>query len=81
MKSHRSHGAGSDEGKLHTVVMDYCSPPQGNQQGITLLVIKETRTKAISTFMVPNKGASEYFCQSSGGLHEWVRLRSRHTQE
>ena len=70
MKHHWSIGAGSDEGKLHTFVVDYCFPSQGSQQGITLLVIKETKTKAITTFMVPNKGANEYPCQSSGGLHE-----------
>ena len=55
----RSTGAGSDEGKLHTFVTDCCFPSQGSQQGITRLVIKETKTMAISTFMVPNKGANE----------------------
>ena len=55
MKQNRGTGAGSDEGKLHTSVMDYCFPLQGSQQGITVLVVKKTSTKAISTFMVPNK--------------------------
>ena len=55
MKHHRSTGAGRDEGKLHTFVMDYCFPSQGSQQGITVLVVKETKTKAISTLMVPKK--------------------------
>ena len=64
MKQHMSIGAESDEGKLHTIVMDDCFPSQGSQQGITVLVIKETKTKAISTFMVPNKGASEYLVKT-----------------
>ena len=29
----------ADEERLHTFVMDYCSPSQGSQQGITVLVI------------------------------------------
>ena len=32
MKHERSIGAGSDEGTLHTFVMDYCFPSQGSQQ-------------------------------------------------
>ena len=58
MKHHRSTGAGDDEGKLHTFVTDYGFPSQGSQQGITMLVLKETKTKAISTFTVPDKGAN-----------------------
>ena len=57
MKHHRSTGAGSDEGT-------YCFPSQGSQQGITVLVVKETKTKAIRTFMVPNKGANEYLVKT-----------------
>ena len=49
---------------LHTFVMDYCFPSQGRQQGTTMLVIKETKTKAISTFMVPNKGPNDYFVKA-----------------
>ena len=64
MKHHRSTGARSDEGKLHTFVMDHCFPSQGSQQGITVLVIKEVKTKAISTFVVPNKGANEYIVKA-----------------
>ena len=64
MKLHRNIGAGRDEGKLHTFVMDCCFPSQGSQQGFTVLVIKETKTKAISTFMVPNKGTDEYFVKA-----------------
>ena len=64
MKHHRSIGAGCDEGKVHTFVMDYCFPSQGSQQGITVLVIEETKIKAISTFMVLNKGASEYLVKA-----------------
>ena len=64
MKHHRSIGAGSDEGKLHTFVMNYCFPSQGSQQGIAVLVVKETNAKAISTFMVPNEGATEYFVKA-----------------
>ena len=60
MKHHWSIGAGSDEGKLHTFAMDFCFPSQGSQQGITVRVIKETKTKAISTFMVPEKSANEH---------------------
>ena len=60
MKHHRSTGAGRDKGKLNTFLMDYCFPSQGSQHGIKVLVIKETKTKAICTIMVPNKGASEY---------------------
>ena len=59
MKHHRSAGAESDEIKLHTFVMDYCFPSQVSQQGITVLVTEETKTKAISTFTVPNGGASK----------------------
>ena len=58
MNHYRTTGAGSDEGKLHTLVMDCCPPSQGSQQGNTVLVIKETKTKAFSTCLVPNKGAS-----------------------
>ena len=64
MTHHRSTGAGGDEGKLHTFVMDYCFSSQGGRQGITMLVIKETKTKAISTFMVPNEGANEYYVKA-----------------
>ena len=64
MKQQRSIGAGGDEGKLHTFVMDYCFPSQGSQPGTTVLVIKETKTKAISTFMVQNKGANECFVEA-----------------
>ena len=64
MKHHRSIGAGSDEGKLHTFMMDHCFPSQGSQHRITVLFIKETQTKAIRTFMVPNKGASEYLVKA-----------------
>ena len=35
-----------------------------SSQEITGLVIKETETKAISTFMVPNNGASEYLVKA-----------------
>ena len=63
MKHHRRTGAGGDEGKLHTFVTDHCFSSQGSRQGITMLVIKETKTKAISTFIVP-KGADEYFVKA-----------------
>ena len=59
-------GSGSDKGKLHTFVMDCCFPSKGGQQGIT--VIEETMTKAISTFMAPNKGANEYFVKAVVGF-------------
>ena len=36
-------------------------PSQGSQQGNTVLVFRETKTKAISTVMVPNSSANEYF--------------------
>ena len=62
------HDSVSDEGKLHTFVMDYCFPSQDGQQGITVLVIKETKTEAISSFMVPNKGASEYLVKAVVGF-------------
>ena len=52
MKHHRSIGPESDEGKLHTFVTDQCFPSHGSQQEITVLVVRETKTKAISTFMV-----------------------------
>ena len=45
MKHHRSTAAGSDEGKLHTFAIDFCFPSQGSQQGITVRVIKETKTQ------------------------------------
>ena len=32
MKHHRRTGAGRDERKLHTLVMDYCFPSRGSQQ-------------------------------------------------
>ena len=60
MKHHRSIGAGSHEGKLHTFMMDYYFPSQGSQQGNSVLVVMETKNKEISTFMVLNKGASEH---------------------
>ena len=59
MSHHRSSGARSDEIILHTFVMDYCCLLHGNQEGNTVLVIKEARTKAIRAFMLANKGASE----------------------
>ena len=65
MKHLRSTGAWSDEGKLHTFVMDYCFPSQGKQQGNTVLVVKEIKTKAISTIMVPNNGANEYLVKAA----------------
>ena len=61
MKHHRSTGTGFDEGKFHTFVMGDCFPSEGGQQVITVLFIKETKTKAIGTFMIPNKDASQYF--------------------
>ena len=54
---HKRSGAESDEAILHTLLMDYCSPSQGSEQGNTVLFIKATMTKAISTFFAPNKGA------------------------
>ena len=63
-KHHRSTGAGSDGSRLHTFVMDYCFPSQGSQQGFTVPVIKETKTKAISTFTFSNKCASEYLVKA-----------------
>ena len=56
---HRRSGAESDEAKLHILLVDNCSPSQSSEQTNTVLVIKETKTKAISTFIVPNKGASK----------------------
>ena len=50
----------ADEERLHTFVMDYCFPSQGSQQGITVLVIKEMKTKAVGAFMVPSKELSDY---------------------
>ena len=35
--------------------MDCCFPSQGGQPGITVLVTKETKTKAVGTFMVTSK--------------------------
>ena len=80
MKHHWSIGAGSDEEKLHIFVVDYCFPSQGSQQGITVLVIKETKTKAITAFMVPNKGANEYLAKAVVDFMK-VRLRSRLSQK
>ena len=36
-----------------------------------LVIKKETKTKAISTFMVPNKGPSEYLVKAVAGFHEF----------
>ena len=64
MKHHRRTDVGSGEGKLHTLVLYCCFPSRGSQEGITVVVVKETKTKAISTFMVPNKGARGYFVKA-----------------
>ena len=61
---HKRSGAESDEAKLHILLMDNCSPSQSSEQRNTVLVIKETKTKAISTFIVPNKGASKYHVET-----------------
>ena len=45
MSNHRSTGAESDAGKLHTFVMDYCFPSQGSQQGITVLDVNGTKNQ------------------------------------
>ena len=58
MKHFRNISA--DEERLHTFVMDCCFPSQGSQQGITVLVIKEMKTKAVGAFMVPSKELSDY---------------------
>ena len=50
----------ADEERLHVCVMDYCSPSQGCQQGITVPVVKEMKTKADSAFMAPSKELDEY---------------------
>ena len=50
----------ADEERLHTFVMDYSFPSQGSQQGITVLVNKEMKTKAVGAFMVPSKELSDY---------------------
>ena len=50
----------ADEEQLHTFVMDYCFPSQGSQQGITVLVTKEMKTKAVGAFMVPSQELSDY---------------------
>ena len=45
MQHHRTTDAGSDDGRLHTFVMDYCLPSYGSQLGITMLFTKETKTE------------------------------------
>ena len=62
MKHHRSTGAGSDEGKLHTFVMDCCFPFQGSQQGITVQVDEHACGSEQKCQRIPREG--------SGGLHE-----------
>ena len=37
---------------MHTFVIDNCFPSRGDQPGITLLVMKEMKTKAVGTFLV-----------------------------
>ena len=65
MKHHRSIGAGRDEGKLRHIRDGLLlTITRQSEQGITVLVIKESKTKAIRTFMVLNKGASEYFAKT-----------------
>ena len=56
---------------MHTFLMDHCFPSQGSQQGVTVLVIKETKTKAIITFMVPNKGSSEHLVKAVVAFLSW----------
>ena len=49
---------------LHTFVMDFCFPSQGTQQGITVLVVKKMKTKAVGAFMVPSKEVIEYLVKA-----------------
>ena len=75
MKHFRNTSA--DEERLHTFVMDYCFSSQGSQQGITVLVIKEMKTKAVGAFMVPCKRTQWLFGENSRRLHERVWMWSR----
>ena len=59
MKHLRNVVERSDEKRLHTFVLDYCSS-QGSQQGITVLVVKEMKTKAVGAFVVPSEKLNEY---------------------
>ena len=44
--------------------MDCCFHHKAVSKGITVLVVKETKTKAISTFIVPTKSANEYLVKA-----------------
>ena len=62
MKHLRS--ASAHDERMHTLVMDYCFPSEGGQQGITVLVVKEMKTNAVGAFIVPSREVSEYFVET-----------------
>ena len=62
MKHFRS--ASAHDERMHTLVVDYCFPSEGGQQGITVLVVKEMKTNAVGAFMVSSKEVSEHLVET-----------------
>ena len=54
-------GASTEE----VIWKDICFPSQGSQHGLTMLVIKETKTTTVSTSIGPKQGANEYFVKAT----------------
>ena len=68
MKHPRSAVERNDEDRVHTLVMEYCSP-----QGITVLVIKETNIKAISArSWFQKKGANEHLVRQGNCFADFM---------
>ena len=60
MKHHTSTGAGSDGGKVEYILDGLLFPITRQSARNQSAGHQRNTTKAICTFMVPNKGASEY---------------------
>ena len=57
-------GASAQDERMHTFVMDCCLPSQGDLQGMTVLVVKEVKTRTVGAFTVPSREVSEYFVKT-----------------
>ena len=53
-------GASAHDERMHTFVMDCCFPSEGDQQGITVLLVKEMKTKTVGAIVVRANEVSEY---------------------
>ena len=56
--NHVRGASAHDDEMMHTLAMDICFPSQGDEQGITALVVKEMTTQAVGAVMVPIKKRS-----------------------